>query len=235
MRPFCRSLSAWEAFPCQSVDSARQRGCVVQGESVMALTRRALLERIGSVGGLGAAYLTMEAMGLAVPTPAGAENFSLRRTSGNGRSVVILGAGIAGLVSAYELQRAGYHVTVLEARERIGGRSWTIRGGDRIVQTGRPDQHATFDPGLYFNAGPARIPSTHRAILGYARRFGVPMEVFVNANRNAGWDFGGKVQPERRMIYDMRGHMAELLAKAIDRHALDQDVPKGELEMIRQL
>src|SRR5690242_19314688 len=109
--------------------------------------------------------------------------------SGRGRSVVILGAGIAGLVSAYELSRAGYKVTVLEARDRIGGRSWTIRGGDRIVQTGRPDQHATFGSGLYFNSGPARIPSTHRVILGYARRFGVPLEVFVNANRNASWDF----------------------------------------------
>src|SRR5439155_20375843 len=133
----------------------------------MALTRRRLLEQIGAVGGAGAAYLAMEAMGLAVPTPAQAENFTLPPASGTGRSVVILGAGIAGLVSAYELKRAGYHVTVLEARDRIGGRSWTVRGGDRIVQTGRPDQHASFDPGLYFNAGPARIPSTHRAILGY--------------------------------------------------------------------
>src|SRR5438046_10764632 len=159
----------------------------------MALTRRALLEGIGAVGGAGATYLAMEAMGLAIPTPAGAENFTLAPASGSGRSVVILGAGIAGLVSAFELRRAGYHVTVLEARDRIGGRVWTVRGGDRIVQTGRPDQHASFDPGLYFNAGAARIPSTHRAILGYARRFGVPLETFVNVNRSAGWDFGGRV------------------------------------------
>jgi monoamine oxidase len=200
----------------------------------MALTRRALLEGIGAVGGAGAAYLAMEAMGLAVPTPAGAENFKLPPSSGSGRSVVILGAGIAGLVSAYELRRAGYHVSVLEARDRIGGRAWTIRNGDRIAQIGRKDQRATFDPGLYFNAGPARLPSTHRVILGYARRFGVRLETFVNVNRNAGWDFGGKVQPERRMVEDVRGHLAELLAKAIDQHALDKEIPKGELEMIRQ-
>src|SRR6476660_6752333 len=125
----------------------------------MALTRRALLEHVGTAGGLGAAYMAMETLGLAIPTPAGAENFSLPRGSGNGLSVVTLGAGIAGLVSAYELQRAGYRVTVLEARDRIGGRSWTIRGGDRIAQNGRPDQLATFDPGQYFNSGPARIPS----------------------------------------------------------------------------
>ena len=114
----------------------------------MALTRRALLEQIGRAGGLGAAYMAMETLGLAIPTPAGAQNFSLPRGSGGGRSVVILGAGIAGLVSAYELQRAGYRVTVLEARDRIGGRAWTIRGGDRILQTGRPDQLATFDKEL---------------------------------------------------------------------------------------
>jgi monoamine oxidase len=200
----------------------------------MTITRRSLLEQIGSVAGLGAAYMAMEALGLAIPTPVGAENFSLPSASGNGKSVVILGAGIAGLVSAYELQRAGYRVTVLEARDRIGGRVWTIRGGDRIVQTGRPDQRADFSDGLYFNAGAARIPSTHRAILGYARRFGVAMESFVNANRSAQWDFAGKVQPERRMVNDMRGRLGELLAKAIDQHALDAEVPKGELEIIRQ-
>ena len=128
-------------------------------------------------------------------------------------------------------KRAGYRVTVLEARDRIGGRAWTIRGGDRIVQTGRPDQVATFDPGLYFNAGPARIPSTHRVILGYARRFGVQLEPFINVNRNAGWDFGGKVQPERRMVEDMRGHLGELLAKAIDRKR-STAVPKDELAAV---
>ena len=197
----------------------------------MALTRRALLEQIGKAGGLGAAYLAMEAIGLAIPTPAGAENFALPASTG--RSVVILGAGIAGLVAAYELHRAGYRVTVLEARDRIGGRSWTIRGGDRIAQIGREDQIAAFDPDLYFNAGPARIPSTHRVILGYARKFGVPLETFVNANRSAGWDFGGKVEPERRMVNDMRGHLGELLAKAIDTHALDAQVPKDELQSVR--
>ena len=200
----------------------------------MALTRRGLLERIGAIGGAGAAYMAMETLGLAVPTPAGAENFALPATSGKGRSVVVLGAGIAGLVSAYELQKAGYRVTVLEARDRIGGRVWTIRGGDRVVQTGRPDQQAAFDPGLYFNAGAARIPSTHRAILGYARRFGVQLETFVNVNRNAGWDFGGKVHPERRMVNDMRGHLGELLAKAIDRKALDGIISKDEIAAVRR-
>ena len=67
-------------------------------------------------------------------------------------------------------------------------------------------------------------------ILGYARRFGVPLETFVNVNRSAGWDFGGRVKPERRMVNDMRGRLGELLAKAIDQHALDAAVPKDELD-----
>jgi monoamine oxidase len=198
----------------------------------MELTRRALIEQIGRIGGAGAAYVAMEALGLVPATPAGAENFSLPH-AGGAPSVVILGAGIAGLVAAYELQKAGYRVSVLEAADRIGGRVWTIRGGDRIVQTGRPDQRATFDPGLYFDAGAMRIPSTHRVILGYARRFGVPMETFVNANRNVRWDFGGNVEPERRLVSDMRGRLGELLAKAIDQHALDGIASKDELTAVR--
>ena len=200
----------------------------------MSITRRSLLERVAAVGGAGAAYTAMEAMGLALPTPAGAEYFALPGTSGNGKSVIILGAGIAGLIAAYELGRAGYRVKVLEARERVGGRVWTIRGGDRVVQSGRQDQRAQFDRGLYFNAGAARIPASHRAILSYASRFGVPMEVFVNANRGASWDLGGKIHQERRMINDMRGLLGELLAKAIDQRALDQLMPRDELELIRK-
>jgi len=200
----------------------------------MALTRRNLLTQLGAVGGASAVYLGMEAIGLAHATPPGVEDFELPGGSGHGRSVVVLGAGIAGLVAAYELRRAGYDVTVLEARDRVGGRVWTVRGGDRIVQTGRPDQRAAFDRGLYFNAGAARIPSAHRLILDYARRFNVPMEIFVNSNRGAGWDFGGKVYSERRMHFDLQGRVSELLAKAIDQHALDKEMPKGELELFRQ-
>ncbi|HZU51989.1 MAG TPA: FAD-dependent oxidoreductase [Sphingomicrobium sp.] len=200
----------------------------------MAFTRRALLEQIGAAAGLGATYLAMETLGLAVPTPVGAENFALPKGSGNDQTVVVLGAGIAGLVCAYELKQAGYRVCVLEARSRVGGRSWTIRGGDIVEQIGRADQHAMFDRGLYFNAGPARIPSTHRLMMSYARRLGVDLETFVNVNRSAGWDFGGRVEPERRMVEDMRGLVAELLAKAIDKRALDTLASPSDLDALRK-
>ena len=47
--------------------------------------------------------------------------------NGNVRSVVIVGDGIAGLVSAFELMQAGHEVTMLEARMRPGGRVYTLR------------------------------------------------------------------------------------------------------------
>ena len=200
----------------------------------MGETRRDVLTKLGAVGGASAVWLAMEALGLAAVTPANAESFALPPGSGRGRSAVILGAGIAGLVAAYELRKAGWAVTVLEARDRIGGRVWTLRGGDRIVQQGRPDQSVSFAAGNYMNAGAARIPSTHRLILSYARRLGVPMEVMVNCNRSAGWDFGGRVIRERQAVNDMRGRISELLAKAIDSHALDQEMPKDELATLRQ-
>jgi monoamine oxidase len=200
----------------------------------MSLSRRAFLERLGAVGGYSAVYLGMEAMGLLNAAPASAEPFALPSGSGRGRKMVILGAGIAGLVAAYELRRAGWDVTVLEARDRIGGRVWTIRGGDRVVQNGRPDQLCTFSDGLYLNAGAARLPSQHRTILGYARTLGVPIEVMVNSNRSAKWDFGGRVLSDRQMINDVRGRFSELLAKAIDRGALDQELRGGDKQAMRQ-
>ena len=199
----------------------------------MSLTRRSFLERLGAVGGVSAVYLGMEAMGLLNAPPASASGFALPPGSGAGRKVVILGVGISGLVAAYELGQAGWDVTVLEARERIGGRVWTLRGGDRIVQAGRADQVCNFSDGLYFNAGAARIPTAHHTILGYARRFGVPIEVMVNSDRSARWDFGGRVFTDREIRGGLRGRVSELLAKAIDRGALDQELSAGDKTALR--
>src|SRR5438067_8541329 len=46
-----------------------------------------------------------------------------------GTSVIVAGAGLAGLAAAYDLMSMGADVTVVDARERVGGRVWTIRDG----------------------------------------------------------------------------------------------------------
>lgn len=189
----------------------------------MALTRRQLLNRIGAVGGYGATYLAMQALGLMNVPRAYAGTPDLPPGSGAGKSVLILGGGIAGLVSAYELGKAGYQVTVLEARRRIGGRVWSIRGGDRIEQLDADDQLCEFSGDHYFNAGAARLPGQHHGILGYARKFGVPIEVMVNVNRSARFDFQ-TMTTGRQAVNDTRGRFSELLAKAIDKGALDQEL-----------
>jgi monoamine oxidase len=200
----------------------------------MSVSRRDVLMRVGAAGGAGAMLAAMNMLGLSPATPANAASFALPPASGNGKSVVVLGAGIAGLVAAYELQQAGYTVTMLEARNRVGGRVWTIRGGERIEQIDRPLQQAQFSDGQYFNAGPARIPSWHHAILGYAKRLNVPMEVFVNSAISTSWDFEGKVRPGRQMAYSLQARLAELLTKAIDQGALNAAMPKDDLKDFKE-
>ena len=61
-----------------------------------------------------------------------------------------------------ELRRAGYRVQILEYNDRAGGRTWTLRGGDRFIELGGAVQDCHFDDGLYLNPGPWRIPYHHR-------------------------------------------------------------------------
>ncbi len=190
------------------------------------LTRREFLNLVGKAGGFSAAYLVMQGLGLLPDDLVHASPPELEPGSGGGSSVVILGAGLAGLTAAYLLGKAGYDCHLLEARERVGGRCWTLRRGDSVEERGHARQVCEFDDGLYFNPGPARIPANHSAVLGYCREFGVELEVFVNANRSAMFQddeaFGGKPIESRQLHSDTAGHIAELLVKATDSGALDE-------------
>ena len=139
----------------------------------MSGTRRDFLRQVGSVGGYRATYLSMQAMGL-LGTAAVAEPLTLQKGEAHGTKVVILGAGVAGLSAAYELGKAGYDCTVLEARDRVGGRNWTIRRGTRIDMTDGTRQLCEFDPGdvLEFRPGPhsERPPGRARLLPGARRR-----------------------------------------------------------------
>jgi monoamine oxidase len=207
----------------------------------MSLTRRQFLTRVGHAGGYGAAFVLMQSLGL-LAVPESAAGSTLRIVNGKGTHVVILGAGIAGLVTAYELSKAGWTCTVLEPRQRPGGRNWSIRKGTQVDFTDGTRQVCNFDEGHYFNAGPARLPSLHHTMLGYCQELGVALEVEVNSSRSALMQCdklnGGAPVEQRRVVNDTRGHVAELLAKCIRKGALDQEIDADDrermIEFLRQ-
>ena len=101
-------------------------------DAVPAPTRRDLLGLIGAVAGGSAMYVAMSALGHAAEsTYSGPIELS---GDPKGASVLVLGAGVAGMVATMELRRAGYRVELLEYNSRPGGRTWTIRGGDSYAE-----------------------------------------------------------------------------------------------------
>ena len=204
------------------------------GNAGGAITRRQLLRGIGLGAGSAVMYQAMTSLGLAAESPfAGVPELG---PAPRGASVLVLGAGLAGLVAAFELRKAGYRVTVLEYNARPGGRSWTLRGGDAYTELGGETQRCEFDAGLYFNPGPWRLPHHHHAILGYCRHFKVPLENFVQVNYNAYQHganaFGGKPQRYRAVRADYHGHVAELLAKTIQGGKLDAPLTREDQEKL---
>ena len=194
----------------------------------MGISRREFLTRVGQAGGFSAAFVAMQGLGLMPARALAVPRLDLAPGLGKGTKVAILGAGIAGLVAAYEMKALGFDCTVLEARHRPGGRSWTVRPGDSVVFTDGSVQHCNWDAGHYQNFGPARLPSVHTTILGYCRKFHVPMEVEVNSSRSTMLQNdaanGGKPMVQRRVINDTRGHVSELLSKCIAQGALSSEL-----------
>src|SRR5699024_3744273 len=82
------------------------------------------------------------------------------------KNVVIVGAGMAGLVAGSLLKEAGHQVILLEASDRVGGRVHTLR--------------SPFTDGLYFEAGAMRIPAVHVLIFEYIKKFGLQVNEFFN-------------------------------------------------------
>ena len=199
------------------------------------LTKRQLLQYVGSVAGAAGVYRTMAALGmLGVSSLTGCSSSSaVSQSIGDGKRVLILGAGIAGLVAAYELSNSGYDCEILEATSRSGGRNLTVRGGD-VIEEINNRQWVNFDEEdhLYANMGPARIPYHHKTVLGYCRKLDVELEVFTNDNRAAYIhgpnSFGGVPVEARRLYTDQRGYIAELAAKAVNGGLIDNELTEAD-------
>lgn len=86
----------------------------------------------------------------------------------NPQKVIVVGAGMAGLTAAYELQRAGHDPVILEGQHRVGGRIYTVR--------------EPFSDGLYGEAGAMRIPRSHALTMAYIDHFGLKVNPFTMGN-----------------------------------------------------
>jgi monoamine oxidase len=161
--------------------------------------------------------------------------------------VLVLGAGLSGLVAAYELGKQGYDCQVLEARDRVGGLQWTVQRGSQHTEIGGERQVCAFDDGQYVNAGAWRIPYSHDGVLGYCRELDVPVQVFINeADESYFYYEGAGAGPLanrrvrlRQVKADITGSINELLVKALDQHALDlpltvEDQERLKLFLVRQ-
>jgi len=97
--------------------------------------------------------------------------------TGNPQKIIIVGAGVAGLVAAAELLRAGHDPVILEAQQRVGGRVFTMR--------------EPFTHGLRAEAGAMRIPRAHDLTMAYIEKFNLPTAAFTMGNPNNYAYYGG--------------------------------------------
>lgn len=102
------------------------------------------------------------------------------------RSILIIGAGIAGLTAAYELSNLGHQVTIVEAQRRVGGRIWT---------------HTFDSTGQYGELGAMRIPASHDYTWHYVDVADLTSSrrPFITAFQNANCFYHLRGQPPVRM------------------------------------
>ncbi|MBM7645412.1 monoamine oxidase [Scopulibacillus daqui] len=86
------------------------------------------------------------------------------------KKIIIVGAGMAGLVAASLLKGAGHHVKILEASDRVGGRVYTLR--------------TPFSNGQYVDVGAMRFPNVHLLTMAYINKFRLPVNHFINSTPN---------------------------------------------------
>jgi len=103
--------------------------------------------------------------------------------------IAVVGAGLAGLATAYELARLGIHARVFEAADRIGGRCASLRD---------------VFPGQVVERGGEFISTSHHALLGYARGLGLELEDGSKAPGDEYYFFGGRRYSEAQVLGEYR-------------------------------
>lgn len=123
--------------------------------------------------------------------------------AGGGKRVIVIGAGMGGLVAAYELHSVGYDVMVVEARDRLGGRVHTV---ERFIKDKTVE------------AGGEMIGLNHPTFHAYAERFGVNLLPIPNdPDAHAPIMLGGEVlsaDKAKALWKEMRAGLAKINSDA---------------------
>ena len=127
------------------------------------ITRRHVLQAFGALGGSSLVMGAMDAWGL---MGASVAQRPVLQGRAPGTRVIVLGAGISGLTVGFELGKLGYDYRVLEARDWVGGLTWTVKRGAEHTEIGGERQVCRFDEGQYLNGGAWRIPNADTGVLG---------------------------------------------------------------------
>jgi monoamine oxidase len=91
-------------------------------------------------------------------------------TTRNPKNVLIIGAGMAGMVAASMLKQAGHQVTIVESNTRVGGRIKTFRNTE--------DKKYFESDKVYAEAGAMRIPTIHQMVLKYIDQLKLKIQPF---------------------------------------------------------
>lgn len=135
------------------------------------------------------------------------------KPNGKKKDVLVIGAGMAGMVSASILRETGHNVTIVEANTRIGGRVKTFRNS--------PDKKYWEDENLYAEAGAMRLPDFHLLVKEYCEQLNVPLEPFYYVpvdekqalqNKKEGYKDTSDIYPEKTrnsFIYANYNHILQ--------------------------